>query len=197
MSVTLFGDFGPLGAVLSPDEMAAPWLIVAHLAEILGRLTNGASGVFTAGPVHIESSAVLEGGPIYIGEGAEIRPHAYVRGPAYIGPGAVVGHASEVKNAALLSGAKAPHFNYVGDSILGAEVNLGAGVKLANYRLDGREIKVIWDSWKRTKTGLTKLGALIGDGAMLGCNTVTNPGTIILPGTAVLPNTTVGGLVAG
>lgn len=192
----LFRDFGPLGAVLSNEEIEGPWLIIGHLAEILTRLTGGAQ-VKTAGPMTIAASAVIEGGPVFIGEGAEIRAHAYIRGPAYIGPGAIVGHASEIKNSVLLANAKAPHFNYVGDSVLGVDVNLGAGVKLANYRLDGREIKIIWDSWKKTKTGLTKLGALIGDGASLGCNATTNPGTVVLPGSAVWPNVTVGGLVGG
>lgn len=115
-----------------------------------------------------------------------------MRGAAYIGAGAVLGHASEVKNGILLAGAKAPHFNYVGDSILGHDANLGAGAILSNYRLDGRPIKVTWEG-KRLATGMTKLGAIIGDRCSIGCNTVMNPGAILFPGVHMKPLSTVSG----
>lgn len=152
----------------------------------------GASGVLLGPGARVEPTAVLTGGPIYVGEGAEIRSGAYVRGPAYIGEGAVVGHATEVKRSIFLHGAKAPHFAYVGDSILGTDSNLGAGTKLANLRLDGEVIRVTWDG-VRKGTDMRKLGALIGEGVQVGCNAVLNPGTVVLPGRNVPPCTAVRG----
>lgn len=140
----------------------------------------------------VEPTVVIQGGPVFIGPQAQLRAGAYIRGPAYIGAGAVVGHATEVKNSILLAEAKAPHFNYVGDSILGPRVNLGAGTKLGNVRLDEGTVRVFWHG-ERINTGMKKLGALIGDGASLGCNAVCNPGTILFPGVQVHPGVAVGG----
>ena len=105
----------------------------------------------------------------------------------------MVGHSSEVKNSILLPNSKAPHFNYVGDSILGFGVNIGAGVKLSNVRNDGGDIAVTLENGERVDTGLRKLGALIGDDSQLGCNVVTNPGSIIVPCSMISPNETVTG----
>ena len=98
-----------------------------------------------------------------------------------------------MKNSILLPDSKAPHFNYVGDSIIGIGVNIGAGAKLSNVRNDRREVFVTLEGGKRFGSGLMKFGALIGDNSQLGCNVVTNPGTIIPPGTMISPNITVGG----
>ena len=125
----------------------------------------------------IEPGAYIAG-PCIIGEDCEIRQGAYIRGNVIIGNGCVVGHATEVKNSIFLDGATAAHFNYVGDSILGNEVNLGAGLICANYRLDHREVPVFFNE-KKIPTELKKFGAVIGDGAQLGCNCVLNPGTLI------------------
>ncbi len=104
-----------------------------------------------------------------------------------------MGHSSEIKNSVLLPGSKAPHFNYVGDSILGISVNIGAGVKLSNVRNDRKEVTIKMENGERLGTGLRKLGALIGDGSQLGCNVVTNPGTIIAPSSMISPNETISG----
>ena len=150
------------------------------------------------GPVIIEQSAIVEPsthfiGPCYIGNEAVIRHGAYVREYSWICSTAVVGHASEVKHSILLPGAKAPHFNYVGDSILGKAVNLGAGVKLSNLRNDGEEVFLrIGDD--RRPSGLRKFGAILGEGCHLGCNAVTNPGTILGRNSTVWPNVTVTGV---
>ena len=150
------------------------------------------------GPVIIENSALVEPsthfiGPCYIGKEAIIRHGAYVREYSWICTQAVVGHASEVKHSILLPGAKAPHFNYVGDSILGKGVNLGAGVKLSNLRNDGAEVILrIGDA--RKSSGLRKFGAILGEGCQLGCNAVTNPGTILGCNSTVWPNVTVTGV---
>ena len=150
------------------------------------------------GPVIIEQSAIVEPsthfiGPCYIGNEAVIRHGAYVREYSWICSTAVVGHASEVKHSILLPGAKAPHFNYVGDSILGKAVNLGAGVKLSNLRNDGAEVFLrIGDAHR--SSGLRKFGAILGEGCQLGCNAVTNPGTILGCNSTVWPNVTVTGV---
>ena len=150
------------------------------------------------GSVIIEQSAIVEPsthfiGPCYIGNEAVIRHGAYVREYSWICSTAVVGHASEVKHSILLPGAKAPHFNYVGDSILGKAVNLGAGVKLSNLRNDGEEVFLrIGDD--RRPSGLRKFGAILGEGCHLGCNAVTNPGTILGRNSTVWPNVTVTGV---
>ena len=149
----------------------------------------------------IESGAVVEAGayicgPTFIESGATVRHGAYIRGQAYICQGAVVGHASEVKGALLLTGAKAAHFAYVGDSILGQDANLGAGTKCANLRLDHKEVKVVVGETS-TLSGLKKFGAIFGHRAQSGCNAVTNPGTILGPSALVLPNSTATGFIAG
>jgi len=132
-------------------------------------------------------------GPSYIGKNAEIRHGALLRKGSWICQGALVGHATEVKNSILLPGAKAPHFNYVGDSIVGFRANLGAGVKLSNVRNDRREVTLTLGDGSRVKSGLKKIGAMVGDGSQIGCNTVTNPGAIIPPNTMIPPNQTVTG----
>jgi NDP-sugar pyrophosphorylase family protein len=125
----------------------------------------------------IEPGAFIQG-PAWIGENCEIRQGAYIRGNVILANNAVVGHSSEVKNSILLTRAHAAHFNYVGDSILGSDTNLGAGVICANFRLDKREIAVQIRG-KKVLTGLKKMGVILGDRSQIGCNTVINPGTLI------------------
>lgn len=190
------------------EDLDYPWQALPVLAERLrSRLPTGIEvgegvsleGVFVDSPqlyvgpgAIIEPTVVIRGGPVFVGPGAHLAAGAYVRGPAYLGAGSTVGHSSEVKNSILLHGACAPHFNYVGDSILGPGVNLGAGVKLGNLRLDRGPVSVLWRG-VRVETGLKKLGALIGDGCSLGCNAVCNPGTVLYPRVHVLPCAVVGG----
>ena len=161
------------------------------LGQIEGRSSEG-GGVFIHPSAMIGENVVIEG-PCFIGAQVEIRHAAYIRKGSWISEGAMVGHCSEIKNSILLPGAKAPHFNYVGDSILGLGVNLGAGAKLSNVRNDRRSIMVCLEDGSRIDSGLRKLGAIIGDGGQLGCNVVTNPGAIISPGSMVAPNKTVKG----
>jgi len=150
------------------------------------------------GRVMIETGAVIEPsthfiGPCFVGRGAIIRHGAYIRENAWICSSALVGHCSEVKHSILLPHSKAPHFNYVGDSILGKSVNLGAGVKLSNLRNDGSEVYLrVGES--RIGSGLRKFGAILGEGCQLGCNAVTNPGTVLGINSVVWPNITVTGI---
>ena len=152
------------------------------------------------GPIYIHPSAkigdyVLIEGPCYIGKGAEIRHSAFLRAGSWICENAIVGHSSEIKNSVLLPGSKAPHFNYVGDSIIGFDVNIGAGAKISNVRNDRRNILVNLENGKKINTELRKFGSLIGDGSEIGCNVVSNPGTILEPKTMINPNSTIKGWV--
>lgn len=141
----------------------------------------------------IEPGAYIQG-PAIIGPKNTIRHGAYIRGGIVTGEGCVIGHATEVKHSILLNRSHAAHFNYVGDSILGNDVNLGAGVKLANYRLDHREVSVMFQG-KKIATGLKKMGAIVGDGVQLGCNAVASPGTLIGPHAFCYPCLNIKGII--
>ena len=125
-------------------------------------------------------------GPCIIGEYSEIGPGAFVRPYTIIGDHCKIGHSTEVKHSILLNHAKAPHFNYVGDSILGYDVNLGAGVVCANFKINKTTV-TIQDKEEKIPTKMNKLGAIIGDGSSLGCNSVTSPGAILKKGFLCLP----------
>lgn len=170
-----------LKALLSPEN---PWDILVEIDRFLETIEDVRHG-------DVHETAVIKG-KVYLAEGASVKPHAYIEGPAWIGPnasvghaayvrggsilasGAKVGHSSEVKHSMLLAGAQAPHFNYVGDSILGNKVNIGAGVKLANFHTMGKNIKI-----NGQDTGLRKFSAALGDNVSIGCNSVLSPGTIM------------------
>jgi UDP-N-acetylglucosamine diphosphorylase / glucose-1-phosphate thymidylyltransferase / UDP-N-acetylgalactosamine diphosphorylase / glucosamine-1-phosphate N-acetyltransferase / galactosamine-1-phosphate N-acetyltransferase len=134
----------------------------------------------------VEPGAMIKG-PAIIGKNCQIRHNAYLRENVVIGDGCVVGNSSELKNALLFNGAQVPHYNYVGDSILGYKAHLGAGVKISNVKLFPGNIEVEVDGVPRD-TGLRKFGALVGDGAEVGCNAVLNPGSILGRGAVVYPN---------
>lgn len=131
-------------------------------------------------------------GPAIIMENTELRHNAFIRENVIIGPGCVIGNSCEIKNSILLSNAQVPHFNYVGDSILGDGAHLGAGVILSNLRLDKRNIYI-----EHEDTGLRKIGSFIGDNTQIGCNSVLCPGTIVYPGVMINPLTTVKGIITG
>jgi bifunctional N-acetylglucosamine-1-phosphate-uridyltransferase/glucosamine-1-phosphate-acetyltransferase GlmU-like protein len=125
----------------------------------------------------IEPGALIRG-PVIIGSHCEIRQGAYIRGHCVVGDRCVVGHATEIKHSVMMDDAKAGHFAYIGDSILGNRTNLGAGTKLANLKMVSTPVtvKVGGERWD---TGLRKFGAIIGDDSETGCNSVTNPGTVL------------------
>jgi NDP-sugar pyrophosphorylase family protein len=139
----------------------------------------------------VEPGAYIQG-PCIIGEDCQIRHGAYIRGGVVTGRGCVIGHDTEIKNSILLNEAHAAHFNYVGDSILGNRVNLGAGVKCANLRLD-RETVLAVAHGEKISTELKKLGAIIGDDTQIGCNSVTNPGTFLGKKSLCRPCLNIGG----
>lgn len=138
--------------------------------------------------VLVESGAFLKE-PLIIGDGTEVRQGAYLRGNCLVGQRCVVGHVTEAKHSIFLDDAKAGHFAYLGDSILGNNVNLGAGTKAANLRFLAGDINVRTPAGP-VPTGLKKLGAILGDGVQTGCNSVTSPGTLLGRKAMLLPNTT-------
>lgn len=187
------------------DESAPVWealkkigLLVELLGNIEGTVEQGAILVnpeeISIGKGTIVEPGAYIKGPCIIGEDCEIRHGAYIRGNVITGNGCVIGHATEVKNAIFLNGAKAGHFTYVGDSILGNRVNLGAGTKCANLRFDGKNVPII-EGEKRVDSGLRKFGAIFGDDVQTGCNSVTNPGTIMGIGSALGPCATASGVI--
>jgi len=180
---------GPVWEILNPDS---EFSLKSQLRELV---EGQKDGILVHESATIGKNVEIEG-PAYIGPGAEIRHGAYIRPFSWICSGAVVGHASEVKHSILLPGSKAPHFNYVGDSILGEGVNLGAGCKLSNLRNDGRTILLREGNTgeKMEDSGLRKFGAILGENVQIGCNAVTNPGVILGIGCNVWPNVTVSGI---
>jgi UDP-N-acetylglucosamine diphosphorylase / glucose-1-phosphate thymidylyltransferase / UDP-N-acetylgalactosamine diphosphorylase / glucosamine-1-phosphate N-acetyltransferase / galactosamine-1-phosphate N-acetyltransferase len=142
--------------------------------------------VFIGEGTTVEDGAMIKG-PAIIGKNCQIRHNAYIRENVIIGDGCIVGNSSELKNSLLFNGAQVPHFNYIGDSILGHKAHLGAGVKISNVKLFPGNITVELDGVP-FDTGLRKFGALLGDGAEAGCNAVLNPGSILGRGAVVYPN---------
>lgn len=186
----LFGEgeavWSALGEKLrSFFESRSEWEILSEIpsgVHLLGeRISIGPS-------CRIEPGAVIIG-PAVIGEGVTIRTGAYVREHVLLSAGSLVGAHSEVKGSILLPGAKAPHQAYVGDSVLGRNVNLGAGTILSNVKNIGREVSFRAEG-EMVHTGLRKFGAILGDGAKTGCNTVLNPGVLLGKGSITYPNAT-------
>ncbi len=189
------------------EKYTYPWEALKNLSSYLKKQKLGNieifldQGIYLVQPslISIGKGTVIEPGvyiegPCIIGENCVIRHGAYIRGGMICGDRCVIGHATEIKHSILLNDAKAAHFNYVGDSILGNGVNLGAGVKLANLRLDEKDI-IISLNGEKVETGLKKLGAVIGDEASLGCNSVTNPGTLMGKMASCYPCMNVSGVI--
>lgn len=169
-----------------------------HLGKIEVEVPQG---IFLVNPelISIGQGTVLEPGayikgPCIIGKNCTIRHGAYIRGDVITGDGCVIGHDTEIKNTIMLNNAHAAHFAYLGDSILGNRVNLGAGTKCANLKLNNGVVEVVVEGQK-ISTGLRKFGAIIGDDSQLGCNSVTNPGALLGKKVMSYPCTNFGGIV--
>jgi UDP-N-acetylglucosamine diphosphorylase / glucose-1-phosphate thymidylyltransferase / UDP-N-acetylgalactosamine diphosphorylase / glucosamine-1-phosphate N-acetyltransferase / galactosamine-1-phosphate N-acetyltransferase len=143
--------------------------------------------VFIGDGTVVEDGAMIKG-PAIIGRNCEIRHNAYIRDHVIIGDHCTIGNSCELKNSMLFNYATVPHFNYVGDSILGHKAHLGAGVKISNLKVVPGNVMVAVNG-KSIDTGLRKFGALLGDQTDIGCNAVLNPGSIIGRGSALYPNT--------
>lgn len=193
------------------DQCEYPWQGLVNLKSRMKSLLEEKGhrvpqglpeSVVIKGDVYIDDGAKIEEntfiqGPTFIGSGAEVRFGAYIRGNVYMGAGAVVGHDTEVKHSLLLPGAKAAHFAYVGDSILGREVNLGAGTKCANVRVDmGKNNLMLRIDGQKYDSGIRKFGAIMGNNASVGCNTVTNPGTLMGRDSLAYPLSNLSGYIA-
>ena len=186
--------FGNIPDALAPlfSEVDFPFEAIGGIRNFIMKLISDppegfseyADGVIVGRGVVIEDGATIMP-PTIICDRAEIRQGAYIRGYAFIGEGAVVGHCTEVKNSILMPYAKAPHFNYVGNSILGYGAHLGAGVILSNLKADKSDIVIHGE--EDFPTNMRKLGAMVGDGAEIGCNAVLNPGAVIGRGAVVYP----------
>ncbi|PIW37137.1 MAG: UDP-N-acetylglucosamine diphosphorylase [Candidatus Kerfeldbacteria bacterium CG15_BIG_FIL_POST_REV_8_21_14_020_45_12] len=159
---------------------------VSKLAVIEGKVSLGKGSV-------VEAGAVIHG-PTIIGENTTIRSGALIRGGAIIGDNCMVGNSTEIKNALLFDGAIAPHFNYIGDTVLGYKVHLGSSVVISNLKTPPGEI-VVSTLQQTYNTGLTKFGALIGDETEIGANAVLNPGTVIGKRCIIYPLALIRGVV--
>lgn len=183
-------------------QYAYPWEALPHLRAQL--VTLGASlpaerfekrgeDVWIAKSARVDASAVIVG-PCIIDEEAEIRVGAFLRGSVLVGRRAVVGNSTELKNALLFDEVQVPHYNYVGDSVLGYHAHLGAGAITSNVKGDKSNV-IVKHGEALYPTGLRKCGAMLGDGAEIGCGCVLNPGTVIGKGTQIYPLCSVRGVV--
>ena len=183
--------------------IAYPWEVLSTLKQQIASLvklgvdgyTLLSEGVLIGKGVRIADTARIEA-PAILGDGCEVRHGAYIRGSVILGKGCVVGNSSEIKNSVLFDGAQVPHFNYVGDSVLGKGAHLGAGAICSNLRSDKKNVVIKGDDLY-IETGLRKLGAILGDGVEIGCGAVLCPGTVIGKNTSVYPLTLARGIYPG
>ena len=169
-----------------------PWEMLpeikGYILELIEKGLDGfeeiSEGVYVGKNVKIYPTATIEG-PAIIGEGTEIRPGAFLRGNVITGANCVIGNSSELKNCVLLDKVQVPHYNYVGDSILGNKAHMGAGSICSNLKTDGKAVVIHGD--ENYETGLRKIGGILADGADVGCGCVLNPGTVIGKNTSVYP----------
>lgn len=177
-----------------PAELP-PWEWIKKIGSALAAISferaSSRGGVHIEGAVYLHPSVKLPAfatiiGPTWIGAKTEIRPSAFIRGNVIVGEGCVLGNSSEFKNCLLMDGVQVPHFNYVGDSILGNGAHLGAGAICSNLRLDQAEV-LVRAGEAVYSTGLKKFGAILGDKAEVGCNAVLNPGSVLGKRALVMP----------
>ncbi len=181
------------------DECEYPWEMLPKIKDVIARLletgiegfTEYSPGVLIGKDVKIASTVTIEA-PAIIGHGTELRPGAYIRGNVITGEGCVMGNSSEYKNCILLDKVQTPHYNYIGDSILGSKAHTGAGTICSNLKSDGKAIIIHAD--EDYITGLRKIGGILADGADVGCGCVINPGTVIGKSTSVYPLTALRGV---
>ena len=176
------------------EKFEYPWEALPHIKEFIVELGKTLSpdeyekrgdDIWIAKSAKVFDSAYI-GGPCIIGKDAEVRQCAFIRGSAIVGEGAVVGNSTELKNVILFNKVQVPHYNYVGDSILGYKAHMGAGSITSNVKSD-KQLVVVHNEGQNIETGLKKFGAMLGDRAEIGCNSVLNPGSVIGRDTIVYP----------
>ncbi len=179
-----------------------PWEILPKISDFIVKLGNTldlnlyekkSENVWIAKTAKVAPTAYING-PVIIGEDAEIRHCAFIRGNAIIGNGAVVGNSTELKNVILFNKVQVPHYNYVGDSILGYKSHMGAGSITSNVKSD-KKLVIVKNKNEKIETGLKKFGAMIGDNVEVGCGSILNPGTVIGKNTNIYPLSSVRGVV--
>lgn len=200
-SVNLF-DYNHTIAKPLFEKAELPWEVLDGLSDFIKQLGKGldpdiyekrGEDIWVAKSAKVAPTAYL-GGPLIICENAEIRHCAFIRGTAIVGKGAVVGNSTEVKGSILFDGVQAPHYNYVGDSILGYKSHMGAGSITSNLKSDKSMVTILING-EKIDTGRKKLGAILGDNVEVGCNSVLNPGTVIGRNTNIYPLSSVRGYV--
>lgn len=184
------------------EPLCYPWEALPKIGEFILRLgaslpeeeyERRAEDVWVARSAVVFDSAYLHG-PAVIGPGTEVRQCAFIRGNALVGAGCVVGNSTELKNVILFDGVQVPHYNYVGDSILGYKAHMGAGSITSNIKSDKTDVRFDTGSG-RIETGLRKVGSMLGDFVEIGCNSVLNPGSVVGRRTSVYPLSMVRGFV--
>lgn len=186
------------------EGLTYPWEALAGISEFIKKtgptldpkkFEQRGEDIWVAKGADVAQTALLNG-PLIIDEDAEVRHCAFIRGSAIVGKGAVVGNSTELKNVVIFNSVQVPHYNYVGDSILGYKSHMGAGSITSNVKSD-KTLVVVKDNGEEIKTGLKKFGAMLGDYVEVGCNSVLNPGTVIGRGSNIYPLSSVRGVVPG
>ncbi len=184
------------------EGLTYPWEALAKIGDYIVKLGNTldperfekrGENIWVAKSAKVAPTAYLNG-PLIIDEEAEIRHCAFIRGNAVVGAGSVVGNSTELKNVVIFNSVQVPHYNYVGDSILGYKSHMGAGSITSNVKSD-KTLVVVKNGTEEIATGLKKFGAMLGDHVEVGCNSVLNPGTVIGRNTNVYPLSMVRGVV--
>lgn len=179
-----------------------PWEVLEEIGDFIRKLgpklpqaqfDHPADDIWIAKSVTIADTATLNG-PLIIDENTEVRPGAFIRGKVIIGKNCVVGNSTELKNVVLFNTVQVPHYNYVGDSILGTHSHMGAGSITSNVKAD-KTLVVVKNGEEKVATGLKKFGAMLGDYVEVGCNSVLNPGTVIGRNTNIYPLSSVRGMI--
>ncbi|MCD7955532.1 MAG: UDP-N-acetylglucosamine pyrophosphorylase [Lachnospiraceae bacterium] len=179
-----------------------PWEVLPEISAFIRKLGSTlpeeeyekrGEDVWIAKTAAVAPTAYIHG-PAIIGKNAEVRHCAFIRGNAIVGEGAVVGNSTELKNVVLFNKVQVPHYNYVGDSILGYKAHMGAGSITSNVKSD-KKLVVVKDGAERIETGLKKFGAMLGDEVEVGCGSVLNPGSVIGPRSNIYPLSSVRGVV--
>ena len=197
--------FADLSATLAGRlflETVYPWEVLPMIQDFVRKLgptlstteyDHPSDEVWIHKSAKIYPYAYIEG-PTIIGAGTEVRPGAFIRGSVLVGSGCVVGNSTELKNCILFNKVQVPHYNYVGDSILGQYAHMGAGSICSNVKSD-KTLVVVRNGMETRETGLKKFGAILGDHVEVGCNSVLNPGTVLEPYASVYPLSRVRGVV--
>ena len=184
------------------EKVTYPWEVLPKIHDFILELgktlpediyEKRGEDIWVAKSAKVAPTACLNG-PLIVDEGAEIRHCAFVRGNAIVGKGAVVGNSTELKNVILFNKVQVPHYNYVGDSILGFKAHMGAGSITSNVKSD-KTLVVVKDKETLYETGLKKMGAMLGDCVEVGCNSVLNPGTVIGRNSNIYPTSCVRGVI--